>query len=196
MAEFERLQQLWQQQPEPRPGAADVRSLTREFGLYGRRQNRINASKLVAIIVVLAWSLARGRNSVWALSALGIVATMALLLLWWEWRGQRALARLNFADASVPFVRAAIARLEAQRDPLRKYYWPFVLCTMAALNVVLLGAHSAARGRWWLHIAVTALPFGVYEFGKWIRRGRFNHECAPMLERLRAMLDAMEDRSI
>ena len=47
-----------------------------------------------------------------------------VLFLVSDWRTQRAIARLNFAAPSVAFLRSAIARLEAQRNPFhtREFY--------------------------------------------------------------------------
>ena len=48
MAQFEKLQELWQGQAGPAVSPADIAALTHSLRAYGRRQNWINSGKVVA----------------------------------------------------------------------------------------------------------------------------------------------------
>src|SRR6185369_15753506 len=126
MARFEELQALWQQQETPAV-RIDTASLTRDLRRYGRRQDAINLAKLVAILAVIIWQVVHSMDSPWVLCGIGLETAFAFILLVFDWRNQRAIARLNFAEPSAGFVRNAIERLMEQREPFRKCYWPFVL---------------------------------------------------------------------
>jgi hypothetical protein len=195
MVRFEDLQALWQHQKPP-AGKADTASITRALRRYGRLQSWIIFAKLAAIIAVVGSQIERARVSAWALFAVALTAAFAMVLLTVDWRNQRAISRLNFAEPSAGFVRNAIERLIEQREPFRKYYWPFVLFLAGVINMVLLGLPRSTpplRRLCW-HLIGFALPFAVYELGRWIRARRFEAECRPLLDRLTALLHALEER--
>ena len=53
MAQFEKLQELWQGQSGPAVSALDAAVLTRSLRAYGRRQQWVNSAKVVAVASVL-----------------------------------------------------------------------------------------------------------------------------------------------
>ena len=137
MAQFEKLQELWQHQPLPRMARVDGEALTRAFARYGWRQDWINLARIGAIAAIMVWELAHLRWSALSLAGVTIVVATAASLVAVGWRSQRVISRLNFADPSAAFVRTATDRLMEQREPFRKYYWPFMLAMVAALNLML-----------------------------------------------------------
>jgi len=80
MAEFEKLQELWQQQPHSRMAPADAEALTRGLAKYGR-QDWINVAKVAAIAIAMGWELAHLGWSARSLAGLAIVAAVAGSLL-------------------------------------------------------------------------------------------------------------------
>jgi len=197
MGQFEQLQELWQQQPQPHVARADGRALTRAFARYGRRQDWINLAKIVAIAAIMVWELARLRWSALSLAGVAILVAVAASLVAIDWRSQRVISRLNFAEPSAAFVRTAIGRLMEQREPFRKYYWPFMLSMVAAMNLMFwseLGSRPTWTEYGW-HFFGCALPFAVYQLGRRFRIRRFEAECRPLVDRLVRMLEALEDFS-
>jgi hypothetical protein len=95
----------------------------------------------------------------------------------------------------VEFLRSAIARLEAQRNPFRtrEFY--------IAMGGVWVGCNLIIASHWPQETissllpgfaAITALPFAGYAFGRWVRRKRFEKQCRPLIRRLEAVLETME----
>ena len=189
MAQFEQLQDLWQGQQGPAVSAEDTLRLTRSLRSYDRRQRWISAAKTLIVGAVLAGSMERSKGSAAALAGLALVGLAAGALIIREWRDQRAIARLDFGTPSVGFIRSAMGKLTAQRDPWRRYYWPFMGTLVIAMNLMLTGKH-----RVWTRVASSAVPFLAYEFGMWVRRKRFELECRPLLDQLSAMRSALEER--
>lgn len=189
MAPFERLQELWQAQRGPAVSAEDSFRLMRSLQEYGRRQNYINAAKTAIILAVLTFSAAHSPISSPVVAGLVVVGAAAAALLIREWRSQRAIARLDFSAPSLVFVSSAIERLKAQRDPCRRYYWPFMGALVLGMNLMLTGTH-----RLWLRIIASGLPFLAFELGSRLRRKRFEVECRPLLNQLSAMRSAIEER--
>jgi len=107
------------------------------------------------------------------------------------------ISRLNFAEPSAAFVRTAIDRLMEQREPFRKYYWPFMLALVVAMNL-MFWSELGSRPRWskyvW-HFIGYALPFAAYPLGRELRIQRFEAECRPLVDRLVRMLEALEEHS-
>src|SRR5438309_1050417 len=136
MAPFEELQTLWQNQPQPTIGEADRAYLASSLRRYGRRIRLVYALKLVLVAAVVAFSVRHSAGSAPAVASILLVAVMGAVLLYVDWRSQRALSRLDFTGASLHFVRRAIAELEEQREPFRRYYWPF-LGTLAVGETLL-----------------------------------------------------------
>jgi 4-amino-4-deoxy-L-arabinose transferase-like glycosyltransferase len=186
MAPFEQLQELWQRQPRHAVPPAEVAELARMLRAYARRQNWILGAKAVVVGLVLAWSFANVRSSRPGMTGLVLVAIVAALLLLDDWRAQGAIARRNFAAPSAGFVHETIDRLLARRDVRRRY--------AVLIGAIVLGVNLMTPARpLWVRVFSSALPFAGFEFGLMIRRKRFDHECGPLIERLRAMQAALEE---
>src|SRR5207302_1374164 len=124
MAQFEELQELWQQEAETPVSSRDAESLSAGLCRFGRRQDLINLAKLVALLLQVAFLVTRFRHDPVRMFGAALIDCCVVYFLLWEWRNQRAVARLNFAARSVDFLRSAIARLEALRNPFqgRQFY--------------------------------------------------------------------------
>jgi hypothetical protein len=190
MAQFDKLQELWQQQGGPAVSDADAARLARSMSAYGRRQTWINSGKAVVVAAVLALAIVPMPLSPRVIAGFSLVAIAAAALIVREFRSQRALAKLDFGAPSLGFVRETIARLNDQRDACRRYYWPFMASMVIGMNLMLTGTH-----RWWLRGLASGLPFLAFEFGMWVRRRRFELECRPLLDQLSAMRHALEERA-
>jgi hypothetical protein len=189
MARFEQLQEIWQRQPRAQVSAVEIATLKSSLRAYGRRQNWINAAKAVIVAAVTLWSLLQARGSARAVEAILMVMAAAAVLLAREWQAQRAIARLDFTVASRGFVRETIERLYAQRSACRRQFAPFMAAIVVAINLVL-----DSKASLWLRAAYTGLPFAAFEAGLWVRRKRWEHECRPLVERLRGIEAALEER--
>ena len=188
MARFEQLQELWQAQPELPPAHLDdVRPLLRA---YGRRQSWINAGKAMLVGSLLTFCFVKAGSSPVRMAGVVLIAVAAALLLVRDWRSQRAIARSDFAAPSAGFVNATIDSLLEQRSGRRSYYWTQLGATILAENLMLTGIR-----RIWPRIVFSLVPFAAIEVGLWVRRRRFDFECAPLLTQLRAAKAALEDRS-
>jgi hypothetical protein len=189
MAQFERLQELWQGQEAPLRTTPDTSKLTRSLRVYGRRQHYFDIGKAVLVSSVLGWSLADAHASLPVISGLALIAVAAAALLIQDWRSQRAIARLDFSEPSLEFVRSTIARILEQRDPCRRYYWPFMGSMVIGMNLMLAGPH-----RLWLRILASTMPFLAFELGLWVRHKRFEAQCRPLLDELAQLRTALEER--
>jgi hypothetical protein len=189
MDQLEQLQQLWQRQTAPGVPAADAERLTRSLRAYGRRQYIVNIVKAIIVAALLTWALRHTKPSVQVIAGYGLVGIAAAAVLVSEWRSRRALARLEFGTPSLGFVRSTIERLHGQRDPCRRYYWPFLGSLVIAMNLVIEDTH-----RLWVRALASGLPFAAFELGKWVRRKRFELECRPLIDQLSALRSALEER--
>ena len=195
MAPFEELQQLWRRQPQSAMPPHDAAALSNAFHRYGRRYDLINLGKVVVIACQLIFLVAQLRHRPLALFGACIADFSAILFLVSDWRTQRAIARLNFAAPSVAFLRSALARLEAQRNPFRtrEFYiatggvWVGSNLTSAAMGPQM----KLSRALFALAFS-TAAPFAAYALGRRIRGKRFEKECRPLIERLQRVLEIME----
>jgi hypothetical protein len=195
MAQFEELQQLWQHQPQRDLPSREAAALSNSFRRYGRRHDLIYLGKTVMIVCQLALLVWLLRQRPLVLLGACIADFGGILYMVSDWRAQRAIARLNFAGPSVEFLRSAIARLEAQRNPFRRreFYAAMVViwigCTLMFVN---MEPHMT------LWSALPALlygalpPFAGYAIGRRVRRKRFEKECRPLIERLEGVLGIME----
>ncbi len=190
MAEFEKLQELWQRQEPPPISVDDTERLTRSLTAYGRRQYVINIVKAILVAAVLAWSINHAQPSARVVAGYSLIGVAAAVLLIREWRSQRVISRLEFDQPSLGFVRSTIDRLHEQRDPARRYYWPFVASVVIGMNLMLAETH-----RLWLRLIASGLPFMAFELGMWVRRKRFDLECRPLIDQLDAMRSALEERA-
>jgi hypothetical protein len=191
MAQFEELQQLWQQQAPRRVPRADAAALTGAFRRYGRRHDLIYLGKTIVIACQLIFLVTLLRQRPLALFGACLADFSAILFVVCDWRAQRAIALLNFAASSVEFLRSAIGRLRAQRNPFRsREFYIAVGGCFAGCNVMIAGmsfSHALAA-----HALVTAAPFAAYAVGRSIRGRRFERECKPLIDHLESVLQTME----
>jgi hypothetical protein len=195
MAQFEEFQQLWRHQPQFSMLLGEAAALRHAFRRYGRRNDAIYLGKaaVIASLSILLVSLLRHRP----LAAFGacLAVSSGLLFLVSDWRTQRAIACLNFASPSVEFLRSAIGRLEAQRDPFHTRQF------RVAWGGFWIGCNLIFADKWslmkpWLALAVLACAiaahFAAYGSARRVRAKRFEKECRPLIDRLAAMLETME----
>lgn len=196
MAQFEELQHLWQQQPQRTMPPGDAAALSSAFRRYGRRNDLIYLGKAIVIasLLILLVSLLRHRPLAMFGACLAVFSGVLFLIS--DWRTQRAIARLNFASPSVEFLRSAIARLEAQRDPFhsREFrigwggFW--VGCNLIFADKWSLMTPSLALA---VLACVLAAHFAAYASARRVRGKRFEKECRPLIDRLESLLKTMED---
>jgi hypothetical protein len=185
MVHFEDLQALWQQQPAravPAPAAAE---LTAAFRRYGRRHDLINGAKLVMVACSMAVLVGQLRHRPLTLFGACLAVFSALLFLVHDWRMQRGIARLNFADPSTEFLRNALARLNAQRNPFRnREFYISIGGAFFGINLMI--------DSWTGHLLMLAMPWLIYRLGRFVRDRRFRREAQPLIDRLSAVLETIE----
>ena len=195
MARFEELQSLWQNQAPHAASPREAAALSVAFRRYGRRYDAINCAKTAVVFCCAVFLVGQLRHRLLALLGAAVAVSGGILFLVHDWRAQRSIARLNFADPSTAFLRNAIARLNAQRNPFRTrefylamgLYW--VGCTlMLVTDWHKLTLAERAAG----HALITAAPFLIYRLGGLIRGRRFQIKILPLIERLTALLATIE----
>jgi hypothetical protein len=170
-------------------------ALSDAFRRYGRRHDLIYFGKTILIACQLIFLVVLLRHRPLALFGACVADFGAILFMVSDWRSQRAIARLNFAAPSVEFLRSAIARLYAQRNPFctREFY--------IAMGGVWIGCSLILASHWPQETLssllpgfalITALPFAAYALGRWMRDKRFEKQCRPLIHRLEAVLETME----
>jgi hypothetical protein len=200
MVAIEDLQKLWQSQAalaEPDASARAV-EITDAFRRYGRRQNYINVVRLAAVLFQIGWVLIKARRIPLTLCGLALLVLGESVYLFSDWRNQLGIARLNFTEPSLEFVRTTVRRLLDQRDPMRPHFWFLAVTLTGGMNLLFL----AGDGRLTLleriacHLTACAMPFAAYVLGLQIRGKRWRYECLPLVERLRAIERALEESEI
>ena len=195
MAQFEDLQQLWQRQGEPAAPPHDAAALRHVFRRYGRRQDAINLVKTIVIACQLIFLLTLLRHRPVAAFGGCLADFSAILFLVSDWRSGRAIGRLNFAAPSVDFLRAAVARLQAQRHPFGTREFYIAVCGFSVGCTILLASvwprMTLFQGVFLLAV-LGAEAFGGYALAVRIRRNRFEKRCRPLIERLESVLQSME----
>ncbi|HWC96874.1 MAG TPA: hypothetical protein VG456_08995 [Candidatus Sulfopaludibacter sp.] len=196
MEQFEELQELWQSQNAPPVAAFDARGFAEELRRFGRQQTVINLFKLALMAVAFGRLVTRIHWNPLTLCG-GLLAYSALLLyLVLDWRNQIGISRLDFSAASVEFVHGAHERLQHQLNPMRRYFWLFVVGIGGGLNLMLWSIPKLPLTvRIADHLAAVALPFAAYVLGARIRRFRFRRECGAILERVENLLHTMEEQA-
>jgi hypothetical protein len=199
MVPFEELKELWQSQPVAlaEPDAQRAAELTAAFRRYGRRQNYINSVRLGSLLVMIVWVLKANRTPL-ILSGLSLIVLGVSVYLFSDWRNQLGIARLNFTEPSLEFVRTTLKRLFGQRDPMRPHFWFLVVTLAGGMNLLVLAndARLAPLERVAQHLSACAAPFAMYVLGLRIRGKRWRYECLPLVERLRAIERALEEGEI
>ena len=195
MARFEELQQLWQQQGERAFPRRDAAELSNAFRRYGRRNDLIGTAKILIIACQLYFIVTVFRHRPTMLLGACLIDFSALYFMLCDWRNQRAIARLNFAESSMQFVREAIARLHAQRDPFRTRDFYIALAGFWTGGLIILASrwHPNFADNLPFAAATLGSPFLAFAFGRWIRRVRFKRECQPLIDRLEQVLATMQD---
>lgn len=188
MAQFEKLQELWQAQTAPSARVGDVLQLTRLLRAYGRRQSAINAAKGLIVTAVLVWSATHVPQTPRALAGIALIGLASLSLVVRDWRNQRDISRSDFSAPSLRFIEDRIARLREQRDPYRRYYWVLMGAVVTGMNL------ADMKHGFWARVAFSALPFLGFEAGTAVRRKRYDVECRPLFEQLSAMRSSLEER--
>jgi hypothetical protein len=198
MAQFDDLQHLWQGQTVAVAERVNAASLTGDFRRFGRRQDLINGGKCVVVAVQVYLTVSRLHSHPVEMFGALLAGFSALYFLLREWRNQRAVAGLDFAAPSADFVRSAIARLNALRNPFqgREFY--------IMMGGFWLGCTTMIVARWprlplwqivlW-HAGLTLLPFAAYRPAVYLRGKRWNLECRPLVERLTGLLESIEECS-
>ena len=200
MAPFEELQILWQSQNPPVMAVAerDAASLAKAFHRYGRRQDLINLGKALLLAVQLMLLVGRLRHNPVEMFGVALIDCSAVYFMIYEWRRQRAIARLNFAAPSRDFVHDAIARLMAQRHPFRgRQAYIMTAGFWAGFSVMMASRWPTVglRGLLIREAVITALAFVVLPFSNYLRAKRWNLEGRPLVERLNALLEASQERA-
>jgi len=198
MAPFDELQVLWQSQPEPGAARFDAAAAAGAFRRYGRRQDAINFVKSIALAGVTVYSVASMRHRPLFLFAVTLILFSAVLALVTEWRNQRAIAAFDFSAPSVAFVRGAIRRLQQQRNPFHTREFAILFgAVFVGYNLMVL----ASYGKWNVpqrvlgHAIALFMPALIYLFARWVRAKRWDAECRPLVERLTALLETLEERA-
>ena len=175
---------------------ASSRPLSSAFRRYGRRHDLIYLGKALVIACQFIFLVTLLRHRPLALFGASLADFSALLFMVSDWRAQRAIARLNFAEPSVAFLRSAVARLEAQRTPFRtrEFYIAMGGFWIGCNLMVASFWPDATLSRTLAAIAyVTVLPFAGYALGTRIRARRFEKQCRPLIARLEGVLQTMEE---
>jgi hypothetical protein len=194
---LEEMQELWRSQPQAATPVLDGRALARAVGRYGRNETRIYTVKFVAVAAVAAVMALTLRSSGLALCGVALLALGALSMVAVEWRNQRGIARLSFAEPSTAFVESTIKRLMHQREAYRRQLWILMLFVGGGINVVYLTVlHTTPVWRLAIHLAGTVAVYVGYRAGWHVRVRRFERECRPLVNQLIAMRHALEERSL
>jgi hypothetical protein len=196
MAAFEELQDLWQQQPDRATVQFDARGLSEELRRFGRNQMWINGAKVLLTIFVFYRLMSRTHGSVQSICGTVLLLTGIVIYLVLDWRNQIGLSRLDFSAPSAEFVRLAYERLRHQLNPMKRVFWLEVVCMAGGLNLIILARPSLSPGlRIANHVGATALPFFAYLIGIKVREFRFKRECGAVMERLKALLQSLEEHA-
>jgi hypothetical protein len=195
MAEFEELQQLWREQPPSVMPSHDAAALSGAFRRYGRRHDLIYLGKAILIACQLVLLVTVLRHRPLALFGACLADFSAVLFLISDWRRGRAIGRLNFSAPSVVFLRSAIDRLEAQRNPFRTREFYIAICgfwTGCGLLLASVWPRMTLSQDVLVVAILAAEAFGGYALAVRIRRKRFEKRCRPLIERLESVLQTME----
>jgi hypothetical protein len=200
MVPFEELKELWQNQPVAlaEPDALRAAELTEAFRRYGRRQNYFNIVRLGAVLFQIVWVLLKASRTPLNLGGLSLLVLGESVYLFSDWRNQLGIARLNFTEPSLEFVRTTLKRLFDQRDPMRPHFWMLVVTLAGGMNLLMLtkDGRLSTLERVAYHLTACATPFAAYVLGLKIRGRRWRHDCLPLVERLRDIERALQESEI
>jgi hypothetical protein len=192
MAQFEQLQEIWQQQPRPRALAPDPAAIAAATRSFSRRHTALSAVKLGIVTGLLATGC-RFNPSPWFCGGAAVIFVCAVLMIVLDWRSRRRIARLEFYAPSIAFVDSAIAGLAARRNPFRRQYWilPGIL---AGANMMLYGISSRPPAT--VQAAATLLCAASFLAGLHLRRRRCDFESRPLLNQLTALRRFLEESKL
>jgi len=188
MAQFEELQQLWQQQPESPVTPRDAESLASGLRKYRQRQDLINGGKALLLIAQVVWILVRTHHDPMIMYGAFLADVGIVNLLLREWRKQRAASRLDFAASSIDFLRNAVERLERLRNPFQGRHWYILLAAYWVGTGLMMHKSS-----WVVRAVYGALPLLIQRPGVYLRAKRWNHECGPVVARMKELIAAAEE---
>jgi hypothetical protein len=198
MAPFDELQALWQSQPVKTIPHFDAAAAAGAFRRYGRRQDVINTVKVILLLAAIVNAIFFGQHRPVVLFAVSLMLLCGFVALVAEWRNQRAIASFDFSAPSVAFVRGALDRLQAQRNALhtREYAAVFV-AVFVGYNAIVISSYgrSTIAERVIGHAMGAILPVMIYVVGRAVRAHRWEAECRPLVDRLSALLETLEERA-
>ncbi len=193
MVRFEELQQLWQNQAASAPAAFDARGLSKELRAFGRNQAWINSLKVAILAFAFVRIVTRLHWNLYSIAGVVLVYTGTVTYLVLDWRNQIGISRIDFSAPSMEFVRRAHERLRHQLNPMRRVFWFLILTVGGGANLLVrVPPVGTLAQQVWRHSVATAMPFAAYVLACRIREFRFRRECGAVLERLDALLRAME----
>ncbi len=188
MARLEELQELWQSQPQGAQ-AVDSRGMHVALRRFGRRQNLIYTVKAVLVVAVGWLGLRSLKFSAISAAGTALLAGGAMAILIADWRRQLSIARLDFAKPSAGFVESVLERLHNSNMAFRKLMWLYMIPVCVGVNLLFVANSIAA------HLAATLGPLAGCAVGLKLRAKRFAGEYRPIIERLTAMKEALEERA-
>jgi len=199
MTRFEELQQIWQNQPQPREAAVEleIRGTMDALRRFGRRQYWINGVKL-ACMVFQAW-FCLSEFGITPGTVIGEAVFLAGIgnLLLADWRTQMSIARLDFTSPSFSFIEEALERM---RDPNAGYRGRLglnLLLVCLGYNIMGLArvSQSTVAHRLAVQLGVTALMLvATFTLGLTLHAKRCELEYRPLKARLMEMKQALEDQ--
>ena len=196
MARFEDLQQLWQHQPERGFTRHHAAELATAFGQYARRTDRIGIAKVAVMAAQLYFLISAFHHRPVTLFGACLLDFSALYFMLVDWRKRRAIARLDFAAPSVAFVREAIRRLNAQRNPFHTREFRIAVTGFwIGCALIVAGKWPSMRypGNLLFAAMILVMPFAGFAIGRWARARRFHSESRPLIERLEQVLATMQE---
>lgn len=199
MVEFEELRQLWQKQVQPDSALAlDGRSMTDILRRFHRRQTIFNCVRASMLLFMIVWVPLNAHMAGTVTAGIAFLGVGLTIYLVEDWRNQIGIARLDFTKPSAGFVESSIQRLHDMRYPFRRTFWVFIVSAVVGMNLLTWApAHHATVYRTVLtHTNATAFPFFAYWLGSKIRAKRFDLECRPIMEKLLAMRQALEEHTV
>ncbi|HUA58372.1 MAG TPA: hypothetical protein VML19_06435 [Verrucomicrobiae bacterium] len=198
MTRFEELQQIWQNQPQPREAAVEleIRGAMDALRRFGRRQYWINGFKLACMVFQAWYCLSKFGVT------LGMVAGEAIFLaglgnlLLADWRNQMDIARLDFSSPSFSFIEEALERLRNPNAGYRERLGFNLTLVCVGYNIMALTRVSEATLAHRLAVqllATTLMLVASYTLGLKLHAKRCELEYRPIKTRLMEMKQALED---
>jgi hypothetical protein len=192
MAQFEQLQEIWRQQPRPRPLAPDSAAIAGAMQSFSRRHTFLSAVKLAIVTGVLAagcWF----NPSPWFRGGAAVVFVCAVLMIALDWHSRRRIARLQFHAPSLAFVNSALAGLAARRDPFRRQFWILPVIVTGA-NMMLYG--TGGRPPVFVQVTASLMCCAAFLAGLRLRRKRCEFESGPLVSQLTALRRFLEESKL